>query len=65
MTLEPDRDTRPKENTRFTYGKRRRRAALRRAHKREKKQLEQKESAGLDLTDREKNRLELLRDTYD
>lgn len=67
MTLEPERDNdvrEPKRQKRF-YGSRRTQRAIERSHRRELKALKDRESLGTGLTDKERNRLELLRDVYE
>lgn len=64
MTLERENDDH-KKGRKMSFGKRRRQRALQRAHRRELKALEDRKSRGLDLTQKETARLELLRDIHD
>ena len=63
MTVEPEKDGYT-EKKRFGGGRKRKERAVRRNHKRELEALEQRSEAGMELSNRERGRLSLLREMY-
>ena len=63
MTVEPEKDSYT-EKKRFGGGRKRKERAMRRNHLRELSALEEKSEAGLELNNRDRGRLHLLRELY-